>query len=74
MKRVLAVAAASALWGSLVAFPAAASHGGAVTVLTLPAPYAKRLLEEGRRPVFVDLRPAAEFAQGRVSGIGGDPP
>jgi rhodanese-related sulfurtransferase len=52
----------------LLAQPAAAGHGRDDTVLTLKPPYARRLLEEGRGPVFVDLRPPEEFKKGRVPG------
>jgi len=50
------------------AAPAGAGHGGSATVVTLAATDARRLLDEGRGALFVDLRPAAEFARGHVPG------
>jgi rhodanese-related sulfurtransferase len=37
-----------------------------VPVLTIEPEYAKRLLDGGQQPIFVDLRPPADFAQGRL--------
>jgi rhodanese-related sulfurtransferase len=48
--------------------PAGAGHGIGGPVLAIPPEYAKRLLDEGDRPIFVDLRPAAELQRGRLPG------
>jgi rhodanese-related sulfurtransferase len=53
-------------WLLLAAAPAGAAHGVPIPVLTAAPEYAKRLLDGGQPIVFVDLRPAAEFAQGRL--------
>jgi rhodanese-related sulfurtransferase len=52
----------------LGALSAQAAHGPGGPVLTLPPEYAKRLLDEGERPVFVDLRPIGEYERGRLPG------
>ncbi len=48
------------------ALPAAASHGTAAPVLSLPAPYVKRLLDEGEPLIFVDLRSPDDFKRERL--------
>jgi rhodanese-related sulfurtransferase len=53
---------------ALAVLPAAAGHTTSTQVLAVPAPYAKRLLDEGERLLFIDLRPADEFQQGRLPG------
>lgn len=60
--------ALTALWGILSALPASAGHGTGGPVLAIPAEYAKRLLDEGDQPIFVDLRPAGEFRKSRLPG------
>ena len=57
-----------AFWGGLSALPASAGHGTGGLVLAIPSEYAKRLLDAGDRPIFVDLRPAEEFKKGRLPG------
>lgn len=47
--------------------PALAGHPGGV-YLALPPEYVKRLIDEGDQPIFVDLRPAQDFARGRLPG------
>ena len=44
----------------------AVGHGTGGPVLAIPAEYAKRLLDEGDRPIFIDLRPVEEFRKGRL--------
>ncbi len=61
MRRAVRWCALSALWIALPASPAAASHGTGGPILSLPAPYVKRLLDEGEPLIFVDLRPVEEF-------------
>ncbi len=56
----------SIVWLAGVAHPAAASHGTAAPVLSLPAPYVKRLLDEGEPLIFVDLRPPDDFKRERL--------
>ena len=58
--------ALAGIWLVLAAAPGWAAHGVPVPVLSTAAEYAKRLLDGGQPIVFVDLRPAAEFAQGRL--------
>ncbi len=58
----------SLVWGGLTAWPALAGHGTGGPMLAIPADYAKRLVDEGDRPIFFDLRPAEEFGKGRVPG------
>jgi len=43
-------------------------HGTGGPVLSIPVEYAKRLPDEGDRPIFVDLRPVEEFKKGRLPG------
>jgi rhodanese-related sulfurtransferase len=50
----------------LTASPSLAIHGTPVPILTIEPEYAKRLLDGGQQPTFVDLRLATEFAQGRL--------
>lgn len=48
-----------------------AAHGGHGTggpVLAVPPEYAKRLLDEGDRPMFIDLRSEPEYRQGHLPG------
>lgn len=66
MRRAVRWCALSAFWIALPAFPAAASHGTGGPVLSLPAPYVKRLLDEGEPLIFVDLRPAEDFKRERL--------
>jgi len=56
----------AALLSVSAAVPAHAGHGGGGAVLAIPAEYAKRLLDWGDRPIFIDLRPAEEFRKGRL--------
>src|SRR5581483_2427604 len=51
---------------ALAPAPASAGHGAPIPVVTTEVTYAKRLLDAGQPLVFVDLRPAAEFARGRL--------
>jgi len=57
-----------ALWIVLATLPAAAGHGTGGPVLSVPAPYVKRLLDEGEMLIFIDLRPADEFKRERLPG------
>lgn len=66
MRRLLAAIALGVLATASGASHATAGHGTGVQVLTVPAPYAKRLLDEGERLIFVDLRPPDEFQRGRL--------
>ncbi len=43
-------------------------HGTGGPVLAIPPDYARRLVDEGDRPIFVDLRPLEEFRKGRLPG------
>jgi rhodanese-related sulfurtransferase len=43
-------------------------HGTGGPVLAIPPDYAKRLMDEGDRPIFIDLRPVEEFRKGRLPG------
>lgn len=63
---ILALAVSSALGGH--AGPVAASHGTGGPVLAIPPEYAKRLVDEGDRPLFIDLRPESEHRQVRLPG------
>lgn len=57
--------------GAALGLGPVSAHGGHGTggpVLAIPPEYAKRLLDEGDRPIFVDLRPEAEYRQGRLPG------
>ena len=51
---------------ALAPSPASAGHGAPIPVITTEATYAKRLLDAGQPLVFVDLRPVADFARGRL--------
>lgn len=62
------VVAWCALSSVLSAVPAPAGHGAGGLVLWIEADHAKRLLDDGQRLIFVDLRPAAEFQKARVRG------
>ncbi len=66
MRRALRWCVLSALWSLLATLPAPAGHGTGGPVLAIPAEYAKRLLDEGDQPIFVDLRPAGEFRRTRL--------
>lgn len=66
MRRALTWCVLSAFWSVLAPLPAHAGHGTGGPVLAIPAEYAKRLLDEGDRPIFVDLRSTDEFRKGRV--------
>jgi rhodanese-related sulfurtransferase len=59
---------ASAAVAAVPVPPAFAAHGPAGPVLALPPEYAKRLLDAGERPIFIDLRPAGEYEHGRLPG------
>lgn len=52
----------------LGALPALGGHGTGGPVLSIPSAYAKRLLDEGDRPIFIDLRHHAQHRQGRIPG------
>jgi len=56
------------LLGALAAAPAHAAHGTAGPLPLVPAPELKAELDAGRRPLLVDLRPAAVYRQGRLPG------
>jgi rhodanese-related sulfurtransferase len=66
MRRALIRLALTALSSALVPLPASAGHGTGGPVLQIPAEYVKRLLDEGDRPIFVDLRPPDEFRRERL--------
>lgn len=68
MRRLVGAVALSALLSALGALPATAGHDTGAPVLAVPAPYAKRLLDEGERLIFIDLRSADEFGRGRLPG------
>lgn len=68
MRRALTRCLLAAVLSILAAVPAHAGHGGGGAVLAIPVEYAKRLLDEGDRPIFIDLRPAEEFRKGRLPG------
>jgi rhodanese-related sulfurtransferase len=48
--------------------PAAADHRAYGVVLTIDPASLKQLVDEGKRPVPIDLRPAAEFGRGHLPG------
>ena len=48
--------------------PALAAHGPGDPLLTLGPEHARRLLDQGERPIFVDLRPVGEYQRGRLPG------
>jgi len=50
----------------LLASPAFAGHGTGGSMLVTPSEYAKRLLDEGNAPTFIDLRSAEEFKTSRL--------
>ncbi|MGH7267295.1 MAG: rhodanese-like domain-containing protein [Candidatus Rokuibacteriota bacterium] len=56
------------LLAGAAARPTAAGHGTGGPVLAIPAEYAKRLLDEGDRPLFIDLRPEGEYRRARLPG------
>jgi rhodanese-related sulfurtransferase len=58
----------SVLWVAMMAAPASASHVTAGPALTTPLESAKRLVDDGDPPLFVDLRPADEFRKSRLPG------
>jgi len=68
MRRPLSWFAFTALWSALAGLPALAGHGTGGPVLAIPAEYAKRLLDAGDRPIFIDLRPNDEFKKGHLPG------
>lgn len=68
MRRLLGPVALSALLSALGALPATGGHDTSAPVLPVPAPYAKRLLDEGERLLFIDLRSTDEFGRGRLPG------
>ncbi|MCI0371605.1 MAG: rhodanese-like domain-containing protein [candidate division NC10 bacterium] len=57
-----------ALGGVLAALSANAGHETGAGYMGFPAEHAKRLLDAGARLIFIDLRPAEEFGQGRLPG------
>jgi rhodanese-related sulfurtransferase len=61
---VAAVLAAAGI--VLATSPARAAHGAPIPVLTTDPEYARRLLDAGQPLIFVDLRPAADFARSRL--------
>ena len=65
-RRALAGAALAVAAVILATSAARAAHGIQVPVLTTEPEYAKRLLDAGQPIAFVDLRPPAEFARGRL--------
>lgn len=67
-RRALLWCAFAAAWAGLPTAPAPATHGTPVPVLTIEPEYAKRLLDGGQQPIFVDLRPPADFVKGRLPG------
>ncbi len=68
MRWALVLLALTALWSALAPFTASAGHGTGGPVLAIPAEYAKRLVDDGDRPIFIDLRPNDEFKKGRLPG------
>jgi ArsR family transcriptional regulator len=52
----------------LTAGPVSASHGPDATILTVKAAYVRRLVESHERVVLIDLRPADDYARGRLPG------
>lgn len=56
------------VWAVLAALSANAGHETGTAYVGFPAEHAKRLLDAGARLIFIDLRPAEEFAQGRLPG------
>lgn len=56
----------SIFWIVVPALPAGAGHGTGGPVLSLPAPYVKRLLDEGDPLIFVDLRLPDDFKRERL--------
>lgn len=51
-----------------LASPARAVHEPSGPVLSISPDFARRLLDEGERPVFIDLRPEDEHRRARVPG------
>jgi rhodanese-related sulfurtransferase len=45
-----------------------AGHGPDSTVVTITAAYARELVNQGQKLVFIDLRPRAEFQRGHLPG------
>ncbi len=68
MRRALTAVALGVLVSALALQPAVAGHGAGGPVLAIPAEYAKRLLDEGDRPIFLDLRSAEDFRRGHLPG------
>ena len=68
MTRALRWWLVSLIWSALATWPALAGHGTGGPMLAIPPDYAKRLVDEGDRPIFFDLRPAEAFGKGRVPG------
>lgn len=65
-RRVLLPIAVAVAGVMLATSSARAGHGAPVPILTTEPEYAKRLLDAGQPLAFVDLRPPAEFARGRL--------
>jgi ArsR family transcriptional regulator len=69
MRRGRAFILPAALWGVLATLSVNAGHEpGAGGYVGFPAEHVKRLLDAGARLIFIDLRPAEEFGQGRLPG------
>lgn len=68
MSRARRRLALTALWGALAALPAGAGHDTGASYVAFPAEHVKRLLDVGARLIFIDLRPAEDFARERLPG------
>lgn len=67
LRRALPLLALGALVAALAA-PAGAGHGPFFAVLTIDPESLRGLLDQGHRPLHVDLRPPDEFRRGRLPG------
>lgn len=69
-RRLLRGLAAAVLAAALALVPEAApaEHPGYFPVLTIDPESLKQLIDEGRRPVAIDLRPPAAYRDGRLPG------
>jgi rhodanese-related sulfurtransferase len=70
MRRVLGWLGVVMFWIAALSRPALAFHVGpaAESPPVVPVEMAKRLLDAGEHPVFIDLRPAEDFRAGRLPG------
>ncbi len=68
MRRTVGLYALGVLGIALAASQAAGVHGTEDPILSLPATYIKRLVDEGESLIFVDLRPAEDFKRERLRG------